>query len=98
MADQENGNELLNDEAAIKVLEAFVVANPELEKLEAALNQFNLFEAIGATRMEVRHSDFLAFLLNPAQNHGLGDLFLKRLVQKILAATDPGPGGIRPID
>jgi len=36
--------------------------------------------------MEVRHSDYLAFLLDPTKNHGLGDLFLKRLVQNILAA------------
>lgn len=51
------------------VLEAFVVENPELEELEALLSQFNLFEAIGAVRMEVRHSDFLAFLLDPSQKH-----------------------------
>jgi hypothetical protein len=73
------------------------VDNPELEQLEATIGQFNLFEAIGAVRMELRHSDFLAYLLDPAQNHGLGDLFLKRLLQKILASTDRAPKGFRPI-
>lgn len=67
-----------------KALEAFVVDNPELERLEALLAQFNIFEAIGAVRQELRHSDFLAFLLNPQENHGLGDAFIKRLLQKIL--------------
>ena len=64
----------------VKALEALVVDNPDLERLEALLDQFNIFEAIGAVRQEVRHSDFLAFLLNPQQNHGLGDTFLKRLL------------------
>ena len=72
MAILENQGELLEGEDALKALEDFVVGNPELEELEALLSQFNLFEAIGAVRMEVRHSDFLAFLLDPAQKHGLG--------------------------
>jgi hypothetical protein len=62
--------------------EALVVDNPELERLEALLDEFNIFEAIGAVRVELRHSDFLAFLLNPTQNHGLGDAFVKRLLEK----------------
>lgn len=53
-------------------LEAFVTDNPDLEHLEALLAQFNIFEAIGTVRHEVRHSDFLAYLLNPQENHGLG--------------------------
>ncbi len=46
-----------------KSLEAFLLDNPELGQLEALLDEFNIFEAIGAVRQEVRHSDFLAFLL-----------------------------------
>jgi hypothetical protein len=44
----------------------------------------NIFEAAGIQRQELRHSNFLAFLLSPQQTHGLGDAFLKRLVQKAL--------------
>lgn len=87
-----------DNEVELKALEAFVVDNPELEQVEALRSQFNLFEAIGAVRMEVRHSDFLAFLLDPSENHRLGDLFLKRMLQNILAANVPNPGGIRPVD
>jgi predicted transcriptional regulator of viral defense system len=47
--------------------------------------EFNIFEAIGAVRQELRHSDFLAFLLNPRANHRLGDAFLKRLLKHVLA-------------
>ncbi|MEX0268749.1 PD-(D/E)XK nuclease family protein [Leptolyngbyaceae cyanobacterium UHCC 1019] len=57
-------------------LERFIVDNDDLEKLESLVNQFNIFEAIGVTRQELRHSDFLAFLLNPTQSHQLGDRYL----------------------
>lgn len=72
-----------------KALEAFVVNNADLERLEALLDRFNIFEAVGLVRQEIRHSTFLAFLLNPQENHGLGDAFAKRLLQEaIMAAPD----------
>jgi hypothetical protein len=70
-----------------QALEAFVVDNAELEMLEGLLDQFNIFEAIGAVRQELRHSDFLAFLLDPRQNHRLSDVFVQRLLQRILIAS-----------
>lgn len=78
-------------------LQKLVVQNPELEKLEGLLDRFNIFESLGAVRQEVRHSDFLSFLLNPRQNHGLGDLFVKRLLQQAIARAD-FPQPITPID
>jgi hypothetical protein len=71
----------------LESLSALVVNNPDLEKLESLLQQFNIFEALNAVHIELRHSDFLAFLLNPAQNHGLGDIFVKRLLQRALIAN-----------
>jgi len=66
------------------LLEDFVVGNRDLEHLERLLNEFNIFEALGAVRQEMRHSDFLAFLLDPYQNHGLSDAFLKRFLKRVL--------------
>ena len=37
------------------LLARFVVENPELEQLEALLAEFNIFEALGAVRQELRH-------------------------------------------
>jgi hypothetical protein len=68
-------------------LEAFVLDNPDLDKLESLLGQFNVFEALGAVRHELRHSDFLAFLLDPLQNHGLGDEFVRYLLQSVLMSA-----------
>jgi len=61
------------------LLEKFIIENIELESLESLLAQFNIFESIRAVNQELRHSDFLSFLLDPSKNHGLGDLFLKAL-------------------
>jgi hypothetical protein len=60
-----------------EALESLVIDNPDLERLEALLDRFNLFEALGIVRQELRHSDLLAFILDPRQPHGLGDAFLK---------------------
>ena len=74
-----------------QLLESFVVDNEDLEQLEALLAEFNIFEALGAVRQELRHSDFLAFLLDPSQNHGLGDSFLKRLLKRVLIGAAASP-------
>jgi hypothetical protein len=81
----------------LQQLQDLIVNNPELEQLEGLLDQFNIFEALGAINQEVRHSNFLAYLLNPRQNHGLGDRFVKRLLQEILSFSTHGQT-ITPID
>lgn len=87
-----------NTPTELQILESLVVDNPDLERLEALLDQFNIFEAIGATQVELRHSDFLAFLLNPDQPHGLGDAFAKQLLQKSLRSASSNDVPITPID
>lgn len=43
---------------------------------------FNMFEAAGVGRYEIRHSKILAFLLNPSEQHGLGDYLLKLIIKE----------------
>jgi hypothetical protein len=54
---------------------------------------FNLFEALGAIRGELRHSNFLAFILSPARSHRLGtkplQVFLRALLAKLPAEKRP---------
>src|SRR5215208_5168776 len=68
-------------------LGGLLVNNPDLERLEALVSRFNVFEAMGVVRHELRHSDFLAFLLDPRQTHGLGSIFAKRLLQRALQSS-----------
>jgi hypothetical protein len=77
--------ELLTD---TEVLEAFLIENPDLERLELLLSEFNLFEAVGVVRQELRHSDFLGFLLDPRQSHGLGDAFLTLFLRRVVQSSD----------
>ncbi len=75
----------------LKALEDFSVGNRDLERLEALLDRFNIFEAIGMVSQELSHSKFLTYLLDPRGNHGLGDAFVKRLLQGILMAAGDAP-------
>lgn len=81
----------------LELLQNFLINNPELDLLEELTDQFNIFEVLGAVRVELRHSDFLAYLLNPNQNHGLGSNFLRRLLEGILLESGTTQE-IRPID
>jgi len=77
-------------EQDLKALEAFLVGNEDLDRLEALLDRFNIFEAIGMVSRELNHSQFLSYLLDPRKNHGLGNLFIKRLLQNVLSIADEG--------
>jgi hypothetical protein len=78
-----NMTERESDWEALQALAADAVS---LDALERRLSEFNLFEAIGMVDQEIRHSTFLAFLLDPIGSHGLGDTFLKRILREVCAA------------
>lgn len=85
-------------EEDLKALEDFIVGNAELEKLEAMLDRFNIFEAVGMERQEIRHSKFLAFLLDPNETHGMGDAFVKRLLQRAVMDAPNVSAPVTPIE
>jgi len=65
----------------IEALERFLIDNPELDKLEGLLSQFNIFETLNIVQAEVRHSNVLAWLLEPTSNHGIGNYFLQQFLK-----------------
>jgi len=67
-----------------ELLEAFL-QDDDLERLEHIAEEFNIFEVLDAVRQELRHSSFLAWLLDPSGSHGLGDYFLKRFLWRTAA-------------
>ncbi|MCH8345050.1 MAG: PD-(D/E)XK nuclease family protein [Planctomycetes bacterium] len=81
--------EELSSEEALRALERFVVENDDLLALEERIGRFNIFDALGVARAEIRHSNFLAWLLDPAESHGQGALFLKAILMDLLAQTPP---------
>lgn len=66
-----------------KALEDLLMDMEVLEQIESKIREFNAFETLGIINTEIRHSNVLAWLLNPQENHGLGDTFLKKFVQSL---------------
>lgn len=54
------------------------------EKLEIGLQVPNIFQILGISRTEIRHSNFLGWLLNPNNSHGLGNNFLIRFLRDLV--------------
>lgn len=59
-------------------------------KIEAMQKVFCPFEAIGMIRQEIRHSNFLGFILDPTKPHGFDDLFLVSLVSELILQAEEG--------
>jgi len=68
-------------EEQVKELEGFIFNNKELEQLESIEDKFNIFSSLGIINQEVRHSNFLAWLLNPNETHNLADYFTTRFLK-----------------
>ena len=73
-------------------LETLMIGNTRLQKIESYLNRFNPIKIMGMEHMEIRHSAILSWLLNPQENHGLGDRFLKEFLAKSLRDSEADVG------
>ena len=67
---------MTNDNIA-KKLKDFLLNIECLSPLEKS--SFNIFDVLKIARTEIRHSNVLAWLLNPNENHGFGKAFIARL-------------------
>jgi len=75
----------MENEKDLQELERFILDNPEMEKLEGMLSDFNLFETLSLVHAEIRHSNVLSWLMTPAQNHGLGSYFLNLFLKHFIS-------------
>ena len=66
-----------------------LIDDPAFQTIAGRMARFNLFEALGAFRAELRHSNFLAFLLSPSRSHGLGEAPLLLFLRAVLAKMPP---------
>ena len=65
------------------LLEEFIINNENLEHLEDIVNDFNIFTSLNLINNEIRHSNFLSWIMNPKENHNLKDYFLSSLLKII---------------
>lgn len=58
-------------------------ADPEFQQLDAELKVFNPFRVLKVERYELMHTTTLAWLLNPHESHGMGDVFLQCFLRQV---------------
>lgn len=52
----------------------------DFENLEISLKSPNIFRILKISNTEIRHSNFLSWLLNPKESHNLNEVFLKHFL------------------
>ncbi|KYC32361.1 hypothetical protein A0J57_10555 [Sphingobium sp. 22B] len=75
-------------------LEALVINNPAFNEIDAAFDRFCPFEALGVVGHEIRHSNFLAYCLDPARPHGFGSECLKGVMRAVARAYRNWPSAL----
>ena len=66
----------MNYNDQMKSLNNFLLDINCLEPLNKYIDNVNIFKILKTNKHEIRHSNFLAWLLNPYENHKLKDKFL----------------------
>ena len=67
-----------------KVLQNFLLDIECLDELIPWIGKVNFFDILKVSKKEVYHSNMLAWLLDPNENHSLGDVVLKGILQRLV--------------
>ena len=73
-----------------EILQNFLLNIDCLNELNPWIDSFNIFDVLKISKTEIRHSNMIAWLLNPHENHGLNDSFIKNLVSRIVKNKNYG--------
>jgi len=67
-----------------EALQDFLLDINCLDELLPWTGKFNIFDVLKISRTEIRHSNTLSWLLDPTENHGLGDAYIKSIFQSLV--------------
>lgn len=67
-----------------QAIEEFLLDIDCLDALKPWISKVNIFEILKVSRTEIRHSNMLSWLLDPNENHGINDLFIRTLINKLI--------------
>lgn len=73
-----------------------LVNDIDFERIDLGLRAVNIFDILKVTRTEIRHSNFLGWLLNPDESHGLNEIVLVRFLRTIF--SDSRANGLNSLD
>lgn len=82
MNDEKDENEV--------ALQKFLLDINCLDELLPWTGKFNIFDVLKISKTELRHSNVLSWLLSANENHGLGDAFIKGILQRIVENDTEG--------
>ena len=75
---------LMSETITNEVLKDFVVKKSSaLSALELQLQSFNIFDVLNIAHREIRHSNFIGWLLDPSGSHGFGEYFLMAFINQL---------------
>ena len=74
------------NEKKLKSLYYKLLDETDLDVLELGLKEPNIFQILKSTNNELKHSNFLSWLLNPNETHKIGDIFLKRFIREVFSS------------
>ena len=62
-----------------------IILDEDFKHIELKLSELNIFKCLSIERAEIRHSNFIAFILDPKKPHGLGDVAVRKLLKDIFS-------------
>ena len=74
------------EKGELKSLYDKLLKDEDFDKLDLGLKNPNIFQILRITKNEIRHSNFLSWLLDPYESHKLGDIFLKRFLREVFSS------------
>ena len=74
------------EEKDIKKLYDQLLKDEDFDKIDLELKNPNIFQILRVSKNEIRHSNFLSWLLEPNGSHKLGDVFLKRFLREVFSS------------
>jgi hypothetical protein len=78
----------MDNKITLQILSDYVVNNDLLEQVKLHVEAFNPLKILRMDHYEIRHSNVLAWLLDPKGNHHIRDDFFKRFVMEVLSRND----------
>ncbi len=73
-----------------EALQNFLLDIDCLDELLPWTGKVNVFDILKVSRAEIRHSNMLGWLLDANENHGLGDCFLRGILQRLVENDSDG--------
>ena len=74
------------EETNIRKLYDQMLKDVDFDKIDLGLKNPNIFQILRISKNEIRHSNFLSWLLEPNGSHKLGDIFLKRFLREVFSS------------